>query len=213
MRIGAREALRRGAFFLLFVLGTFGYFLTNRLGVLQVLPARIVTWPLDALVPLVPAFVVPYLLFLPYVAGTALVLFLDPSDRYYRFVWTVFAGMAAATAVFFLYPTAMDRPSLSGGDAFTSLLRLVYAADGPFDCLPSTHVFYSAVSAWHLLRLRPRARALQAASLAFVLLVWASTVLVKQHHLPDVPAGLALAAAAVLAFEIPKEVRPWRRST
>lgn len=213
MRIDGREILHRIAFFALFLLGAFGYFLTNRAGLVPGIPPHLVATPLDAAVPLVPAFVVPYLLFFAYVLGTAVLLLLDPSDRYYRFVLSVFAGMVVATAAFILYPTYMDRPALSGDDPFTSALRWVYAHDGIYNSLPSTHVFYSAVAAWHLFRLRPKARLAQAASLVFAALVCASTVLVKQHHLPDIPTGLALALAACLLLELPKEVRPWRRST
>jgi hypothetical protein len=212
MRIGRREALRRLAFFLLFLIGTSGYFVTNRFNDARAIARIVVDTPLDALIPLVPVFVVPYLLFFFYVAGATLVLYLDPSDRFYRFVLSVFASMGVATAIFYFLPTFMQRPELIGNDPFVSALRWVYAVDRPFNSLPSTHVLYAALVCWHLYKWRPRARAIQIASLAFFLLVSASTVLVKQHSTPDIPTGLALALAVALPLEIPKEVTPWRKS-
>jgi membrane-associated phospholipid phosphatase len=213
MRLGLKEFLRRLAFFSLFLLGTFGYLFTNRFNMGRGLVPVIVDTPIDAWIPLVPVFVVPYLLFFLYVIGSVVVLFFDPSDRYYRLVWTVFVGMVVATAVFYYYPTYMDRPTLIGGGAFLDVLRFVYANDAPYNCLPSTHVFYSIVAFYHLYRWKPNAKRSQTLSFLFCLLVCVSTVLVKQHHTPDILAGFALAVGVALLVEIPKEVVPWRKST
>ena len=213
MKIGFKESLRRVAFFSLFLLGAYGYLFTNRFNLGRGLVPVIVATPLDALIPLVPFFVVPYLFFFVYVLGTVAVLFFDPSDRFYRMVGSAFFGMVIATAVFYFYPTYMDRPVLTGKGPFWDVLRFVYANDGPYNALPSTHVFYSVLAFYHLYRWRPSAKRAQLLSLLFCLLVCASTVLVKQHHLPDIPAGIALALGAALLFEIPKEAVPWRRST
>ena len=213
MRIGRKESLRRIAVFSLFLLGTYGYLFTNRLNLGRGLVPVIVATPLDAWIPLVPLFVVPYLLFFVYVLGTVAMLFFDPSDRYYRMVGSVFVGMVIATAVFYFFPTYMDRPELTGEGPFWDGLRFVYASDGPYNALPSTHVFYSVLACYQLFRWKPSAKRAQVLSLLFCLTVCASTVLVKQHHTPDIPAGAALALGIALLFEIPKEVVPWQRST
>jgi membrane-associated phospholipid phosphatase len=212
MRIAPREALKRLAFFSLFLLGTYGYLFTNRLNDRRGLVPVVVDTPLDALIPLVPVFVIPYLLWSVYVLAACVVLFLDPSDRFYRFVLSVFLGMVAATAVFYFFPTYMQRPEPTQRGFLYDVLRWIYSVDRPFNSLPSTHVFYSVLVFWNLFKWKPRALAFQAASLAFCLLVCASTVLIKQHNTPDVPTGLALALAVSLPLEIPKEGFPWRRS-
>ncbi len=212
MRIPPREALRRLAFFSLFLAGTYGYLFTNRLNDARGLVPVVVDTPLDALIPLTPVFVIPYVLWSLYVAGACVVLFLDPSDRFYRFVLSVFIGMAIATAVFYFFPTYMQRPWPTEKGFLYDVLRWIYSIDRPFNSLPSTHVLYSVLVFWNLYRWKPRARAFQAASLVFCLLVCASTVLVKQHNTPDIPAGLVLALAVALPLEIPKEGFPWRKS-
>ena len=212
MRIPFREALRRIAFFSLFLIGTYGYLFTNRLDDRRGFIPVVVDTPLDALIPLTPVFVIPYVLWSVYVLGACVVLFLDPSDRFYRFVLSVFLSMVVATAVFYFFPTYMQRPEPTERGPLYDILRWIYSVDRPFNSLPSTHVLYSVLVFWHLYKWRPRARAFQAASLLFCALVCASTVLVKQHNLPDIPAGIVLALAVALPIEIPKEVPPWRRS-
>ena len=207
-----KEGLKRLAFLSLFFLGVLGYEATNRINVVRDIPRTVVDTPLDALIPLVPVFVVPYLFLFVYVGAALLILFFDRSDRYYRMVLSFFVGMGVATLVFYFFPTYMPRPVLVGTGPFVSALRWVYSMDSPFNCLPSTHVLYSTIAFWHLYRWRPRARAFQLTSLAILLLICASTVLVKQHNTPDIPTGFALAMAVSLLFEIPRRGVDRRRS-
>jgi len=212
MRIPLREAMRRLAFFSLFLIGTYGYLFTNRLDDRRGLAPVVVDTPLDALIPLTPVFVIPYVLWSLYVAGACLVLILDPSDRFYRFVLSVFFSMVVATAVFYFFPTFMQRPEPTEQGFLYDVLRWIYRVDRPFNSLPSTHVLYSVLVFWHLYKWRPRARGFQTASLVFCLLVCASTVLVKQHNIPDIPTGAILALAVAWPLERPKEGFPWRTS-
>ena len=61
----------------------------------------------------------------------------------YRFVW-----VTAYIVFFVVYPTAAPRPARVVGEGFAFWgLRVLYAADPPYNCFPSLHVAHSFVSA------------------------------------------------------------------
>jgi membrane-associated phospholipid phosphatase len=76
------------------------------------------------------------------------------------------------------------------------MIRDVYAGDNPYNCFPSLHTSISTILAVYWLRVNRRLGILVA---VWVALIVASTVLIKQHYLADLVAGLALAFAAVWA--------------
>ena len=87
----------------------------------------------------------------------------------------------------------MVRPVLNGSDALTRMIQNVYAGDQPFNDFPSLYTSLSTILAVHWFRLDRR--------LGIVLAVWtaliiASTVLIKQHYLADLVAGLLLVFGA-----------------
>jgi membrane-associated phospholipid phosphatase len=158
--------------------------------------------PLDEALPVVPVFVVPYVSLNLFVY-TTLVLFLLFQNRVFQsaclsmiLVWIVSYGF------YIFLQSEMIRPVLTGGDVFTRMIRDVYAGDNPFNCFPSLHTSMSTILAIHWLRVDRR--------IGFVVACWtalivASTVLVKQHYLADLAAGL------VLAFGVASLVWWWLR--
>ena len=156
--------------------------------------------PLDALIPFVPAMIVIYVLAFVQWLGCYLLLGWEPPERCRFFALaTIFAELICA-ACFLIYPTVMaNRPVPEGTDVFSRLAAFIFAADNPSrNLLPSLHCVFS----WICLRIAlasPRVpRPLRAANAVLTALIFASVVLVKQHVVIDIPAGLVTAELGLL---------------
>ena len=95
---------------------------------------------------------------------------------------------------FIFFPTTLVRPEISGNGIFELITKAVYAADPATNLFPSIHCLESWVVFRCALKLKlPMAYKVLMGVFSFG--VFASVVLVKQHVLIDVPAG-------ILMFEI-----------
>jgi membrane-associated phospholipid phosphatase len=101
-----------------------------------------------------------------------------------------------AYAFFAFLQTYVDRPILTADDVLTRMIRDVYANDHPYNDFPSLHVAASTVIAIHGWRFSRYSWPL----IAWAGLIALSTVMVKQHYVPDIAGGLALGFGTSLAF-------------
>ena len=150
---------------------------------------------LDDLLPIIPILVVPYLLFLPFLFGT-IFYFVFFTGKYRAVTFALAFCQLAACLCFIFYQTKIIRPDIVTDGVFPDLLRTIYANDAPYNCLPSTHVSLSIICGWFWIGEFPR---MKWATSIFVLLVCLSTVLLKQHYLPDVATGVILAVISIFA--------------
>lgn len=105
---------------------------------------------------------------------------------------------AVAAAFFVLLPSTIVRPTLDGG-FFDFLVSIIYFFDEPLNLFPSLHCTVSWLcfrSALSIRRELPRAYVW--GQLVLSLLVFASTVFIKQHVFIDIVGGVALAELAWL---------------
>ena len=156
--------------------------------------------PVDAYIPFVPAMMTVYVLaFVQWLACFALLIW-EPSRRCRYFALGIVFTELLCAACFLLYPTWMaDRPVPEGSDLFSRLTALIFALDNPSrNLFPSLHCAFS----WLCLRVTLASERvkppLRAVNLIFTLLVLASVVLVKQHVVVDIPAGVAAAELGLL---------------
>ena len=145
---------------------------------------------LDAALPVVPVFVVPYDSLQPYIYAT-LILFLLLRTKYFQSaclamitVWFISYGF------YYFLQSEVIRPVLTGTDVFSKAVMNVYAGDNQFNDFPSLHTSLSSILAIHWLRVNK--------PLGIVLSIWtalilASTLLIKQHYIADMLFGFALA--------------------
>lgn len=153
--------------------------------------------PLDDRIPFCKPFIIPYCLWFLMLGGMTVYLAFWDVVSFRQFMTFVAVGMLPAYAFFMIFPTAIDiRPTdIEGNGLCAFLLRLVFSTDGTANvtanALPSLHVvgcigIYAA--AYHTPSLRKNGR--HYLILVLVLLIAASTVLVKQHSILDVLAAL-----------------------
>jgi membrane-associated phospholipid phosphatase len=146
--------------------------------------------PIDDAIPVIGAFVIPYVSLRPFLYGS-LVLFLLFRVRVYRSAALSMTLVFAVSYLFYFFlQSFIERPALAGDDLFTVMIREVYAGDQPFNDFPSLHASLSTLVAVHWLRVSGRFGILVA---IWAVLIVLSTVFVKQHYVADMVAGAALA--------------------
>jgi membrane-associated phospholipid phosphatase len=144
---------------------------------------------LDALIPFLESSIWVYVsqfVLLP----LSLYVARDDADRSHAFYSMLFAT-AIAACVFLIWPTQIDRPSIAMNGITGMLWRMLYVTDTPGNCFPSLHVALAAISGVALWR-----RGWRSLSLAWPLLIAASTLTTRQHVMVDVAGGAVLAALA-----------------
>lgn len=164
------------------------YFPINRLvqgGIVLRIPA------LDDLVPLWPAWMVPYLLALAWWTACFVWATWKMEDRLYRaFMVATIAVMLSSYVVYLLFPTYIIRPPVEGEGWLSDLVRLVYANDRVHNAFPSGHTYNTVLITLFWWRWRPRLRWLW---LAIAIVIVLSTLFTGQHHTPDPLGGMLFA--------------------
>jgi membrane-associated phospholipid phosphatase len=146
--------------------------------------------PLDAALPVVRPLVIPYVSLDPLVYFTLIVFLLFRTKIFQSAALAMITAFLVSYLFYFFLQTEVIRPVLTGTDLFTRMIQGVYATDNPFNDFPSLHTSISTLLTIHWFQFGRRA--------GFVAAVWtalivASTVLIKQHYLADLLAGLLLA--------------------
>ena len=154
--------------------------------------------PLDARIPFRPAWIVIYILaYLQWAVG-----FIVISRESRAHCNRVLAGEIIAKFICMLFfialPTRIERPVVEGSGFIAWLMRLVYAGDLPGNLFPSIHCLESWLCFRGAIGMKRVPRWYAPAMLALSLMVFASTVLVKQHVLVDIPAGVLVAELGLL---------------
>jgi membrane-associated phospholipid phosphatase len=152
---------------------------------------------IDQALPVVPLFVVPYVSLQPFIYGSLVVFLLFRARIFQSAVLSMIVTFLVSYLFFAFLQTYVDRPVLTGNDAFTRMVRDVYAGDHPFNDFPSLHVSTSTIIALHWWRFSRR--------FTWPLIIWAaliamSTVMVRQHYVADIAGGLILAFGTSLFF-------------
>lgn len=149
--------------------------------------------PIDDRIPFVPAAIVIYVLaFVTWVVGYC-VIARESREHCYRVLAGDLIAKLLCMVCFLAIPTAMERPEIPGTDVFSWLNRFIYAADTPDNLFPSLHCLVN----WLLFRGSLGCKKVGAGYKGFMgvfaILVFASTVLVKQHLFLDILGGVAAA--------------------
>jgi membrane-associated phospholipid phosphatase len=150
----------------------------------------------DDRIPLVPAFVFPYLSIYALLV-ISVWRFLRAETRVFTIAaLAISLDLALSYLVFLFYQTQVERPVMLGSDISSSILSWVYSVDKPFNAFPSLHTSISTLLALLWWRTGSRIRPIIALWAALII---ASTLLTKQHYIADVPGGIAVALVSYYA--------------
>jgi len=166
----------------------------------------------DERMPFVPWLAVPYLSYLLVVPLVVPVLNLA-AGTFRRFVTLTLALVVAELLLalaYVLFQTNVIRDVPAGEGAGGALVRLVWGNDRPFNGFPSAHVALTTIAIVALWRLRRRYPRASWALIAWLCLIYPATLMLRQHYLIDVYAGVfvgfAVYWACMFAVERPRLV-------
>lgn len=160
---------------------------------------------MDDVIPFSPVFVIPYILWFPYVTVFAVFLAMKNEEAYHKLCTTLAIGMTVFIIVSIVFPNIhLLRPETMPADnVFTRMISMLYMADTPTNLTPSIHVFNSLAiiaAAWHWNwktedghTYSGKVRGFWRIFLTVLgILITLSTMLIKQHSFSDVVIALAL---------------------
>lgn len=141
--------------------------------------------------PIIPIWVVPYLLCYPFWIFSLIWVVLKMDEKNFKaIIAACLLSFSMGVATFILFPTYVIPPQLESKGVFVDLLRSVYVFAGGYNAFPSGHVYITTLMALFFSRCYPRQRWMWAAIVAIVSL---STLFTGQHYLVDVFGGLFVA--------------------
>ena len=148
------------------------------------------TGSLDEMIPFWTGAVIIYLLaYVQWICGFILIARESPAVCRYFLTAEIFAKFLTLLCFLFL-PTMMERPEVVGNSFCDMLTRLVYAVDSADNLFPSIHCLESWICFRGSLKLEKVPHWYRPVSFVFTLLVFASTVLLKQHVVVDIAGGV-----------------------
>lgn len=165
---------------------------------------------IDDFIPFCEYFIVPYLLWFLYVAGTVAYFFFKNKQDYYRLCIFLFTGMTLSLLICDLFPNGTNfRPVVDPDkNIFSYLVANLYSVDTCTNVFPSIHVFNSIAvhtAITHNEHLRQN-KFIYWGSFILMISICMATVFLKQHSILDV-AGACFMAAMIYPFLYPAKSR------
>lgn len=167
---------------------------------------HIINSTLDDKIPFCEYFIIPYLLWFLYIAGTVLffIFFNDDKTEYINLLINLGLGMTLFLIVSYVYPNGLAlRPEEFSRDTiFTRMVGFLYKIDTPTNVLPSIHVYNSVAAFCAINNCRKLQNHPWIRFFAFVLttLIVLSTMFLKQHSICDVAMGITVSVASYIVI-------------
>lgn len=162
---------------------------------------------IDAMIPFVSWFIIPYVYWFLFVAGTVAYFFFTNREDFYKCVAFLFIGMTVCLIAFTLYPTSFDhRPvSVEGNALCQFLVNFIYSADKNQNVCPSIHVYNSIGCAIAIMKSHrfQGHMGMNIFAVVSAVMITLSTMFVKQHSIIDaVMAGLLAIVLYILVYKV-----------
>jgi membrane-associated phospholipid phosphatase len=158
---------------------------------------------LDDVIPFCEAFVIPYVFWYVFIAGSLLYFALYNPDGFRKLMTFIIVTQAVAMAVYIIFPTRQDlRPAVFARDNILArLVGLLYSVDTNTGVCPSLHVAISLGIASAFLKERDVKKSWKVFIVTAALLICLSTMFIKQHSALDFFAALPLCLLAeIIAY-------------
>jgi membrane-associated phospholipid phosphatase len=164
-----------------------------------------VALPFESRIPFISFFILGYLFV--YISVFYLYLIVDDIKLWRRGVVAYIVLTSLCYIVYLAFPVQMvDRPDVSDmivRNWIDKVVRAYFVLDRPFNALPSIHAAYPTMAVLVVWR---TAKVGRWVLLAMTLLISVSVVVVKQHYVMDVVAGIA---AAIIAYLLVIKTKRW----
>lgn len=148
---------------------------------------------LDTLIPFVPFFISFYILAYPQWFFSYIFHVRESEQICYRIVTANIIAKTICILFFLFFPTEIQLPEVTGNGLWDHLTRFIYFADTPRTLFPSLHCLESWLCFRGAMYVKNKPKWYVPVQGVFSMLVFASTVFVKQHFVVDIFAGIAVA--------------------
>ena len=142
----------------------------------------------DDMIPFSQVWIIPYIMWFPYVALHFIRLFYKDTREYLSYMCAQFIGLYACDIFFIFVPNGVNfRPEPVGNGITAFLCRIVFGLDNPTNVFPSIHVMVSWVVVFSMLHSKMYKTHKWAIPVYFTLstLISLSTMFLKQHSVVD----------------------------
>jgi membrane-associated phospholipid phosphatase len=157
----------------------------------------------DKYVPVVPIFVIPYLINIVLYAALPFIFFLwSDFKKTKEYMIALLSGFAVLFSIYAIYPTAVSRGYDAGNGVFADMLRDLWERDGASAAFPSGHVLEVVIFSYFLWKYFPKTKPF---IIILAPIITLSVVFTKQHYLLDIPAGIFV---GIIAIYISKKLTP-----
>lgn len=147
---------------------------------------------IDKNIPFLKIFIIPYIMWYPFIIGTFIFFCYYDREVYYRCLLSMVLGMLICYVCYYFFQTMVPRPEVLGDDILTKLVRVIYKTDEPFNCFPSIHV----LSCYIIMKGAYKSSIVKKKSFLSIniigILVILSTQFIKQHVLLDLVFAIIL---------------------
>lgn len=152
--------------------------------------------PIDDIIPFIPVFIIPYLLWFVYIAASAIYFIFASQRDFVKLMSFLIIGMTAYLIICYVFPNGLYnfRPdNLVADNPFTKLVSWLYRTDTSTNVFPSIHV-YNSIGVHVAINKsdKVKSRFIKNASLMLCILICLSTIFLKQHALIDVIGGCVM---------------------
>ncbi|MBZ9609618.1 phosphatase PAP2 family protein [Clostridium estertheticum] len=155
----------------------------------------------DKLIPFNKFFILPYISWYIFIAIFATILCIVDKGRYLKLLITLNMGMITCYIIYYVYPTCVPRPMITGTDFFSNLVLSLYMADNPYNCFPSIHVLNSVLVALYIYESEKVFKSIKIICVIAAVFIILSTMFIKQHYFVDVLAGIIFACVLYFSFK------------
>lgn len=158
---------------------------------------------LDSLIPFIPIFIFPYLLWYPYLIINGIYLWHNDRILFQKYVQSLILGSLISLLLFVIFPSIQElRPKSFEFDSISiNIIKRLYSVDTNTNVFPSMHVIGTLIALFSVTECKDRT--LAKADIVWAILICCSTVFIKQHSILDVVAAIVISYFVyILVFKI-----------
>ncbi len=157
---------------------------------------------IDRELPFLPEFIVIYVLaYVQWIVGY-IVISRESRKSCYKYMSAEIVAKLICCVFYIFYPTAIARPEITDGGIFNWMTSLIFAFDPANNLFPSVHCLASYLCFRGAISAKKVGLSYKIVNLVFAILVFLSTVFVKQHFFVDIFGGIIVVEVGILLVRL-----------
>ena len=143
---------------------------------------------IDQYIPFIDLFVIPYILWFPYIILGFIFFILNDTKGFYRTCFYIFGGMYFCLFIYMIFPNAQGlRVNLNSNQPLQYLLSIIYSVDTSTNVCPSIHVYNSIMMYVSLMKndFFRNNKIINILTATLTISICLSTIFTKQHAFID----------------------------